>query len=154
MSRTFQLFNGIPWLTYLLSALALLAANWARFFTALVDTIFRFDSFKLCVELRQSSLLKLMGTGGGWACFKPNVTWSTDNCLRRLFLLSLAGLSFKSIDFCLRNKFFALLGWNCCRMVDILSPSSRTPFASWAKRNLASESSEYFHDIYYFMANR
>lgn len=110
--------------TYLLRALALmlLAANCARFLMALVGTTFKLlklVSLRLCVELRHRRWLKLIGTDGGETCFKPNVTWSTDNCLRRIFLPSLTGLSFKSIDFCLRNKFLALLGWNCCRMVDI-----------------------------------
>lgn len=107
--------------TYLLKELALmlLAANCARFFlTALVGAIFKSGSLS-CVEFRHRRLLKFIGAAGGVTCFKPNVTWSTDSCLRRIFLLSLAGLSFKSIDFCLRNKFFALLESNCCRTVDI-----------------------------------
>lgn len=109
--------------TYLLRALALMlfVANWARFFTASVGELLRLDSLRLCVELRQKWLLKLSGTEGGLTCFKPDATWSTDNCFRRIFLLSLAGLSPKSIDFCLRNRLLALLGWNCCRMVDIFS---------------------------------
>lgn len=97
------------------------AANCERFLTALVETTFKLGSLRLWLELRHNRLLKLMGTAGGFTCFNPKVTWSTDNCLRSIFLLSLAGLSFKSIDFCFRNKFFALLGWIWigCRKVDI-----------------------------------
>lgn len=120
-------FNGIPnfvCVTYLLKALVLMlfVANCARFFTALLETTFRLGSLRLCVEFRQRRLLKLMGPDGGWTCFNPDETWSTESCLRSIFLLSPAGLSFKSIDFCLRNRFFALFGWNCCRMVDIPRP--------------------------------
>lgn len=103
----------------------LLAANWERFFKALVETIFKLESVRLWVELRQRRLSKLSGAAGGFTCFNPKVTWSTDNCLRSIFLLSFAGLSFKSIDFCLRNIFFAPFGWIwiCCRKVDIFLPS-------------------------------
>lgn len=104
----------------------LFAANCARLElavcepTALVGTILKFGSLlRLCVEFLQRRLPKLIGADVWLACFSPDVTWSTDNCLRRIFLLSFTGLSFRSIDFCLRNKFFALFGWNCCRMVDI-----------------------------------
>lgn len=120
----------------------LLAANCARFLTALVETIFKVDSLKLCVEFCHRRLLKFMGTGAGFTCFKPNVTWSTDNCLRRTFLLSFVGLSFKSIDFCLRNKFLALLGANCCRIVDIFL-RFRHSFSF-----IFGYSREYFHDVY------
>lgn len=97
----------------------LFVANCARFFATLLETTFRLGSLRLCVELRQRRLPKLMETGDVGTCVNSDVTWSTESCLRSIFLLSPAGLSFKSIDFCLRNRFFALLGWNCCRMVDI-----------------------------------
>lgn len=140
--------------THLLStllALMLVAANCARLeladceLTALLGTILKFGSlFRLCVEFLQRRLPKLIGADVWLACFSPDVTWSTDNCLRRIFLLSLTGLSFRSIDFCLRNKFFALLGWNCCRMVDIFV--SLFTFSDTQKNFLRS--AEHFYHFY------
>lgn len=134
--------------TYLLRALVLMlfVANWARFFTALLGGFFKLDSFRLCVEFRQKWLLKLSVTGE-FACFKPEVTWSTDNCLRRIFFPSLDGLSFNSIDFCLRNRFFALLGWNCCRMVDIFAFSFLIDAANRKFFTKQESSAQYFHGL-------
>lgn len=133
--------------TYLLRTLLLMlfVANWARFFNALAETIFKLGSFRFCEEFRHRKLLKFNVTGDGLACFMSWVAWSTDSCLRKILLLSLDGLSL-SIDFCLRRIFFALLGWNCCRMVDILLLS----FVVWMRRNqfLLWFSCLYFHDFY------
>lgn len=96
----------------------LVFANCARFFTELLGTIRRLDSLRLAEELRQRKLLKWTGVEE-LTCFKFGVTWSTDNCLRRAFLPSFAGLTLTSIDFCLRKIFLLLFGRICCRMVDI-----------------------------------
>lgn len=122
----------------------LLAANCARFLTALAAATFKLGSLRLCVELRHRRLLKLrLWTGsGGLTCFRPNVTWSTDNCLRRTFLLSLTGLSFPPIDFCLRNK------WSCCRMVDIFfrfSFATEQLYELHEPKNSDEASAEYFY---------
>lgn len=126
-------FSRINFQTYLLiEMLPLLAANCARFLMALV--IFRFVSWRFNWEFCQSKFPKGMTTDDEVdeeeveeeLCFKFDVTWSTDNCLRRIFLLSpkLLTLSLdccgvlSSIDFCLQKMFF-VLHCCCCRMLDI-----------------------------------